>query len=299
MPRLTRSMIQAVLGLLLLAGCAPAQPAAVQDKPTTKKIEQPQSTGNQSTGNQSTGDQTAAKKSSGPRVKATNLLELRKHVGKTITAYGRVERIASSSSGHKFVNFAGGQLSAICRKEHVAAFRGGAALDAFRGKDVELTGKLENYKGKMQIAISSADQIRLASAGGGSTGPVLKKVGKNQWMSPAGLRYSGLDPQGKTRVEHIMRHAKDDPKRNGPHGVFAKGEQAQVFALIDEAWKLAEKRKLRPNREGPRSTYSISMGRRIGYLGGSTGRSRGKPDLKRLFIVFETGTKNIITAFPK
>ncbi len=81
------------------------------------------------------------------RIKATNLLDLRKQVGKTITAYGRVEEIRSSKSGHRFVNFVGGQLSAICRKENAASFRGEQDLSRFRGKDVELTGKLNQYQG--------------------------------------------------------------------------------------------------------------------------------------------------------
>ena len=73
----------------------------------------------------------------------------------------------------------------------------------------------------------------------------------------------------------------------------------EAFAVIDEAWRLAKQRKLRPTREGSRSSYTVRLGRRVGYLGGRTGAARGNPPLDRVFIVFETGTQNIITAFPK
>ena len=117
-------------------------------------------------------------------------------------------------------------------------------------------------------------------------------------MSPAGLRYQGRDPQQLTRVEHIMRHVRDQPNRDGPHGVF-DGGKGIAFAVIDEAWALAQKKKLSPKREGDRSSYTIRMNRRVGYLGGTVGKAKGHPPLDRVFIVFETGTKNIITAFPR
>ena len=77
------------------------------------------------------------------------------------------------------------------------------------------------------------------------------------------------------------------------------GGQEVAFAVIDEAWTLAEKRKVKPRIEGDRSSYLVSMGRRVGYLGGTTGKQRGNPPLSRVFIVFETDTKDVVTAFPR
>ena len=126
----------------------------------------------------------------------------------------------------------------------------------------------------------------------------LKKIGTNTWLSPAGLKYQGRDPEGLTRVEHVLRHARDIPGRDGPHGVFDGGED-RVFAVIDEGWRLAQEKRIRPDVERDRSVYLIPMGRRIGYLGGQTGASRGKPPLSRLFLVIETRTKSVVTAFPR
>jgi hypothetical protein len=72
-----------------------------------------------------------------------------------------------------------------------------------------------------------------------------------------------------------------------------------VFGVIDEAWRKVEQQKVRPTIEGDRSLYTVPMGRRVGYLGGRAGASRGHPPLKSIFLVVETGTKNVVTAFPK
>ena len=96
-----------------------------------------------------------------------------------------------------------------------------------------------------------------------------------------------------------MRHARDEPGRTGSHGVFEKGAQSDVLALIDEAWMLARSKGLKPSVEGNSLAYTIPMGRRIGYLGGKEGTRRRKPVLTRVFLVVRRGTNNVITAFPK
>ena len=242
----------------------------------------------------------AQKTASTERVKATNVVALRKLVGQQVTVYGRVGTTAKSKSGMNFLNFASSELSAVCRSSDVSKFKP-APADAFRGKDIVLTGMLELYKGKLQIKLTQPEQIKVETltTSPNSVKPVeLKQIGRDTWMSPAGLRYAGRDPQGLTRVAHVARHFKNIPNRNGPHGVFDGGEGV-AFAVIDEAWKLAERKKLKANNERDRSSYTVSMGRRIGYLGGRSGAQQGSRPLSRVFIVFETGTKNIITAFPK
>jgi len=126
----------------------------------------------------------------------------------------------------------------------------------------------------------------------------LEKTGNDTWISPAGLVYQGRDPQGRTRVDHVRRHMRDIPDREGRHGVFDGGEEV-AWAVIDEAWLNAQQRRMKADPEGSRSTYVVPMGRRIGYLGGRVGAAKRNPPLKRVSIVFKTGTKNIITAYPK
>jgi len=237
-----------------------------------------------------------------PRLKATNTVALRQLLGKEVTVYGRVESTGKSSSGHQFLNFYGKQVSVMCPSNLIAKFRDGAPADVYRGKTVEVTGQLQLYKGKLQLKLTDPEKIKKLETTGDS-GAVRKKVelksiGRNAWISPAGLRYQGRDPDGRTRVEHVLRHGQDLPQREGPHGVF-DGDRGTIFAVIDEAWKLAQTLKLSSRVEGDRSTFLVRMNRRVGYLGGRTGKQRRHPPLARVFIVFETDTKNIITAFPK
>jgi hypothetical protein len=233
-------------------------------------------------------------------IPARNVVTLRECVGQTVTVRGRVATTGQSRSGHNFLNFDGSELTAVCYPEHVANFEAGTPAKLYLEKSVELTGKIQLYRGKLQIRLAEPAQIRVVEAGpkSGAQGVQLRKIGEATWLSPAGLRYRGRDPAGLTRVEHIERHVRDQPSRAGPHGVFDGGSEV-AFAVIDEAWRLAQRRKLRPRREGDRSSYTVSMGRRVGYLGGRTGAARGNPPLTRVFIVFASDTKDIITAYPK
>lgn len=233
------------------------------------------------------------------QIAATHVVALREAVGKRVTVFGRIQRTAKSGSGHQFLNFADTELSGVCLPESVKRFKDGAPIDVYKNKHVELTGKLELYKGKLQIQFSEPAQIKIVEASSEPAKSVeLKQVGKDAWVSPAGLRYQGRDPEGLTRVEHVKRHVADQPKRDGSHGVFDGGEGV-AFAVIDEAWQLIEKKKIRAEVEGNRSAYVVALGRRIGYLGGRTGAERRNPPLTRVFLVVETGTKNVVTAFPK
>lgn len=268
-----------------------------------------------------------------PRLAVNNSVELKKHQGQTVTVVGKISRATVSKSGHHFLNFYGSNLTVVCFKQELAKFDKGGPAKVYSNKEVHVTGKLETYKGKPQIKLTLPKQISLAtaakpntigtktdsqspgkkfsladvkvgSAGSGSSSLAskkkfkLKQLGKTTWISPAGLRYAGKDPAGLTRVEHVLRHAADQPKRAGLHGVFDGGND-QALATVDEAWKLVKTKKIKPSEEGRTSAYTIPMGRRVGYLGGRTGASRGKPPLKRVFIVVRTGTSEVITAFPR
>lgn len=235
-------------------------------------------------------------------IAVTNVAELRGRVGKAVTVHGRVSRTGKSRSGINFLNFAGTELTIVCRAENVAKFEGGAPADTFDGVDVEVTGTLERYKGKLQITIAGPDQIRKLEAelpGGDANAAIeLKRLGDDHWLSPARLHYKGRDPAGLTRLQHVLRHSEDDPDRDGPHGVFDGGRDG-ALATIDEAWTITRKRGTRPRTDGGRSAYLVRMPRNVGYLGGSVGRQRQNPKLQSVLLVVEEGTSNLVTAYPK
>jgi hypothetical protein len=94
-----------------------------------------------------------------------------------------------------------------------------------------------------------------------------------------------------------MRHAQDDPDRPGSHGVF-DGGQSEILALLDEAWLLARDGgpDVRTQQEDRRTILTVDMRRRVGYVGGESGRRRGNPSASHVRLVLEGA--NVITAFP-
>lgn len=241
-----------------------------------------------------------------PRVSAKDTLTLRTLVGRQVTVWGRVTTTGTSNrSGHHFLNFENREFSVICMASDLGNFTSGKPAERYKGQEIEITGVLERYRDTLQIRLREPTQIKIVESPAAKPGErpavqeiELKKLGPETWLSPAGLKYQGRDPDGRTRVDHVLRHARDIPDRDGSHGVFDGGPDA-VFGVIDEAWRNVEKTKLRPTIEGDRNLYTVPMGRRVGYLGGRAGASRGHPPLTRVFLVIETGTKNVITAFPR
>jgi len=125
---------------------------------------------------------------------------------------------------------------------------------------------------------------------------VLREVGRDAYVSPAGLRYTRGSQHGH-RLDHLMSHARDDPDRDGPHGVFDASELEALVLLVDEAYRQAQSgRDTETEREGDRVVYAVDLGRRVGYVGGRTGARRGNPPAEHVRLVLEGD--RLITAFP-
>lgn len=124
----------------------------------------------------------------------------------------------------------------------------------------------------------------------------LQEVGQGVKESPAGLRYSPGGAEGH-RLEHVLRHGQDQPQRPGRHGVF-DGTSDELLATIDEAYRLARSGspQAQSRREGIRTVYDVDMRRRIGYVGGRTGKQLGHPAATHLRLVLEGN--QVITAYP-
>ncbi len=163
----------------------------------------------------------ASEQASAERISVAEIGKIRSRVGKEVIVFGKVAGTSTSGSGHQFLNFSNG-FKIICLKDDVGKFDGGGPAELYRGKLVEARGKVTSHQGNPQIAIRAPAQIKVielgAKSGGGSGVAAAEKfelieVGQNAWVSPAGLRYLGRDPQGLSRRDHILRHAKDQPGR--------------------------------------------------------------------------------------
>lgn len=126
---------------------------------------------------------------------------------------------------------------------------------------------------------------------------LLKEVGREEYVSPAGLRYTRGSEEGH-RLKHIERHLADIPDRPGRHGVF-EGDMAAFLRLLDEAYTRAEKGEKGTNKtedEEGMMKYEVSFPKPIGFIGGRDGAKQKNPDAKRIRMIL--AGDRVITAFP-
>jgi len=116
------------------------------------------------------------------------------------------------------------------------------------------------------------------------------------WKTRGGLIISGYDRDGKTRLEHIMKHL-SDVKGKGKHGVFTIGSD-RVIILMDRVWAEAKSGSLKPLHTGARYVYVYDAGHRTGYLGGRGGAKKGYPVLRKVRLVLEGKTPRVVTFYP-
>ena len=125
----------------------------------------------------------------------------------------------------------------------------------------------------------------------------LREIRKNVFESTAGLRYVPGSADNH-RLRHVMQHAKDDTTKP-IHGVF-EGDRDQILAAIDEAYQKAKKggRDVHSEEQNDRLVFTVNLGRKIGYMGGSEGKRTGNPECRYVRIVLEDGNV-VISAYPK
>lgn len=126
----------------------------------------------------------------------------------------------------------------------------------------------------------------------------LERLNASTVQSPAGLQYSVSNREN--RIDHVMRHAVDDPDREFAHGVFSESSQDEILKLLDNAYELIETNSNRVKREPAdekgRVAFTIRMPEEIGYVGGKSGSKQGFPKTDRLKMVLEG--RSVITAYP-
>ena len=125
----------------------------------------------------------------------------------------------------------------------------------------------------------------------------LTSVGGNVYETTAGLRYAPGSAEGH-RLKHVIRHARDDPSRP-VHSVFEPGDERAVFAVIDEAYLIADLEgppRARKIDERGRTVWIVDMRRPVGYVGGQKGKRKGYPKVNGIKLVLDG--RNVITAFP-
>lgn len=116
------------------------------------------------------------------------------------------------------------------------------------------------------------------------------------WKTREGLIISGYDNDGSTRLEHILKHLSDVKGKN-THGVFTVRSD-KVIIMMDKIWIEVKNGKLEPSATGARYVYIYDTGKKVGYLGGRRGASKGYPELKKVRLVLEGKTPRVVTFYP-
>lgn len=157
----------------------------------------------------------------------------------------------------------------------------------------------QNYDDRYEATLPSATSnsgggpIQLSSGGNFQ----LKEVGRDRYQSPAGLLYT-MGPRGEHRIEHVMRHAHDQPNRP-THGVFiGDGDQDTVLKLVDDAYELVKSKSPRAQYESSKGNdkYDVDMQRKVGFEGGQKGKHSNNRSLNKVRMILDGN--RVITAFP-
>ena len=125
----------------------------------------------------------------------------------------------------------------------------------------------------------------------------LNEVGRDRYESPAGLLYT-MGPRGEHRIEHVMRHATDQPNRPA-HGVFmGNGDQDAVLKIIDDAYELVKSKSPQAQYESSKGNdkYDVDMQRKVGFEGGKKGQRSNNRALNKVRMILDGN--RVITAFP-
>jgi hypothetical protein len=89
--------------------------------------------------------------------------EAKNYVGEDASVRGLVEQVSFSQKGHAFLNFGGRYpkhvFTGFIRAQDVTAVGGQKFLESLAGNPVTLLGRIELYKGRPEIVISSPSQI--------------------------------------------------------------------------------------------------------------------------------------------
>lgn len=115
-----------------------------------------------------------------PRAKAMEETAVRALVGKKAIVVGKVTDAFESPKGMTFLNLEGGKFTAIAWKDRYAKFEGGSPAKLYKGKTVEITGTVIEFRpkgaskedpGKLEIKLNSPEQVKVIAADGSAPAP--------------------------------------------------------------------------------------------------------------------------------
>ena len=142
-----------------------------------------------------------------PRVAAGDIEGVKKLIGKKAVVYGKVTSAKEvEKSGISFLDLDGQKFTVVCWKESYGKFEGGQSpAKLYKGKDIEVTGEIFEYKGK---------------GGKGSAQPEIKLTGPEQIKVISKEKEGGAGAKEEKPEAGKADGKKDDPKKVDPKKYF-------------------------------------------------------------------------------
>ena len=107
-----------------------------------------------------------------PKFAATQIDELKAKEGEEVIVTGMVKDAGRSRTGINFLNFADSTFVAVTFPQQLPKFEAGEPADVYEGKQVEIRGTLDIYKGEPQIKLEEPGQISIVEKPDGPSQPV-------------------------------------------------------------------------------------------------------------------------------
>ena len=89
--------------------------------------------------------------------------EAKNHIGENASVHGKIEQVSFSKKVHAFLNFGGKYpehvFTGFIPAQSVGDVGGERFLKSLAGSPITITGRIELYKGRPEIVISSPTQI--------------------------------------------------------------------------------------------------------------------------------------------
>ena len=148
-----------------------------------------------------------------PRAKAEEESAVRALLGKKGIVTGTVTDAFESPKGMTFLNLDGGKFTLVAWKDSYEKFEGGSPAKLYKGKIVEVTGAIEEYRtkgaskddpGKLQIRLNSPDQVKVLTTPEPEADP--KDAGKK------GVTKESKDKASKTKKDATPTEDKKETK---------------------------------------------------------------------------------------
>jgi hypothetical protein len=173
-----------------------------------------------------------------PRAKALEETAVRALLGKKSIITGKVTDAFESPKGLTFLNMEGGKFTVVVYQDHYDKFEGGSPARLYKGKTVEVTGEVFEFRnksaskddpGKLEIKLKTPDQIKVLTVAG--DGPAAddkaedKKAGSKQDKKEDKTGRKDAKDQkdakpGETPREEPKPDATEKPERVDPKKFF-------------------------------------------------------------------------------